>query len=450
MLSKTMIHFDGFWRRFRLTASVLSIALLFLLIPQVAFAVGLTPSRTVAKDLVPGMKIEKHVTVTRADVERAAQATFEITGDAAAYIRPREGLRMVLPKGQQQTPFYFNIEPGTLGSGEYEATIKVILNEIAEKDVSGGNAGSKVLAAAEGTIRFSITNKSIEKFRISSIILKHTEERKPLGFTYHMINEGNVDTRLHKVTVNVVDQTDDTNTFSTEILKDDFPIMKAFQEGEVAILTKLQLPIGLYYVDIKAFDKKNKEVFSLDKSHLQIFPEGTLAQKGELVSFTVDKELYELGELVEFTAPFKNVGEIGFEGNLMIDVFIGDRRVDVLKSETAYVPEGDATEYSMTFRIPEPGEYLAEGHVRYGIHDTESMEVTFETPAVDVTGYIIVFVGLIILLVGGYLWWRRRKKNTPPAAPAPQTPTPAAPVNPAPPAAPHQPPTPPASTGAAQ
>ena len=445
------------------------VAMLCLFAPHPTYAaVGLTPSEIVAKDLLSHSVVTRTFFLSRQNPFQDEYALVTVTGTASGYIKIPNNGNILLPKGVNNTPMQFTIEPGSLSSGEYEATVTVSPAPPGTT-AGGGSSGSSILSGAQGTVRFSVTTKEMEKYRITSPMIRDTEEGQIIAFSYTVQNEGNTDVRPTKVDFSVTDASDPKNTYAESYDGTSLRIVKAMSSDTQTLTTKASLGIGTY-VGHLLFTLRDGTQTEFKDIRFQILPKGTLAQSGELASLTTNKDAYLPGEVVHLSALFKNTGKIGVLSTMTLEIRQGDKRIDVLSSDSVFVPVGSSYTFSKDYSPTGPGAFSAVATVTYGSHTTDQAKVDFTVtaPVVQTPNlliYLVIFVFLIAFII--WLLLRRRRSRvvnlppqaprTPPAAPtvaqaapapapvAPPAPTPApvvAPVAPAPVAPPISAPTP--------
>jgi hypothetical protein len=409
-------------------------------------AVGLTPSEIVAKDLLSHSVVQRTFFLSRQNPFQDEYALVTVTGTASGYIKIPNNGTILLPKGINNTPMQFTIEPGSLSSGDYQATITVSPAP-AGSTPNGGSSGSSILSGAQGTVRFSVTTKEIEKYRITSPIIRDTEEGQIISFNYTVQNEGNTDVRPTKVEFTATDTSDPKNTYTESFEGDILHIVKAMSSDTQTLTTKASLGIGSYNGHL-LFTLRDGTQQEFKDIHFQILPKGTLAQAGELASLTTNKPSFLPGESVKLSALFKNTGKIGVLSTMTLEIRQGDKRIDVLSSDSVFVPVGSSYTFGKEYTPAAPGTYTAVATVTYGSHTTDAAQVDFTISApVAKTPSILIYLVIFVFLIAFILWLILRRRRTvvniaPPTTPPPAPPTPpVAPVSaPAPVAAPATPP----------
>lgn len=384
---------------------------------RAVYGLGLSPVDIIADDILPNSSVTKEFYISRGDASAEEIAVVTVEGTAAPYITLPLGSPVTLPAGEQAFVYPLVIEPGALASGTYVAKVTVATGKPTAALTAGGegsvSAGTNILTGAQLTLTFTITNQTLEQYTITSVEMASSEENQLVGFSYSMSNTGNVDTRPAKIEFTVVDELDPTNTYSETILGDRLTIVPAFTDQVVTVATKAQLVAGLYAIQLTFYNAAGEIVFMNDALRLQIFPEGTLAQKGELIEFATDKATYQVAEPVVLTASFKNTGTVGINASLVVEIMNDGTRLDILKNEPVFVPVGQTANMEQSFKPTEGGTYTAVGYVNYGIFTTDKTEANFTVEALSNIS-VAVFIGFILLAAGSITFWvyhRKRKKK---------------------------------------
>lgn len=384
-----------------------------MLAPASARAIGISPSTIERNDVLPGSAIREQLVFVRSDAEKSANLKVIIEGILAPYIEREFGENVTVPAGVQQFMYPIVIKPGNLGSGTYEATVTVQEIVIADKEkqkTSGIQVGSMIATGAQGKIKIIVSNKQVEKYEIGNVFVPSTEVEQKVGLSFNVRNEGNVDFSPEKIVVKIYDRTDESITFTETISKEKIQIVKGFSSATVSVITGIELPLGLYVVEVKMFDGKGKVIFENKNIALQVFPKGSLAQSGELLALKTDKNQYELGELAEIIATFRNTGEVGIEGALVAEIFKREQRLELIKTDPLYVATGQSGELKAFYRIVDSGEYTVKAHVQFGAHTSKVITTQFSVRSRDVIGIIIILIGSIFIISGCVMWFVKRKK----------------------------------------
>lgn len=384
-----------------------------------AQAIGLSPVDIFANDILPGSKVTKELYISRADASEAAVILVSIVGEAAQYIKTPLGNELTLPAGEVSFTYPLVIEPGNLASGTYSAKINVQTTKpsaaTAANEKGNVQAGTLILSGAQVSIIFTVSNKAVEEYTITGVEMASSEENQLVGFSYLMSNTGNVDARPAKIEFSVIDEIDPTNAYKETIQGEQLEIVPAFTDTSVTVATKAQLIAGLYNVAITFYNTAGELIYESNTLRLQIFPEGTLDQKGELADFISDKTSYQVAELAVLSATFNNIGSLGVNASLVVEIMKDGVRLDILKNEPIFIPSHQSATLEQIYKPTEGGKYTAVGYVNYGIFTTEKKEAAFTVEQLS-NLTVAIFLGVILVGVGGimfFIYHRRRKKNAP-------------------------------------
>ena len=387
---------------------VIIFVVLFLLLPETGLTIGLSPALIQVENILPDSYVTRQIYISRANPSALTKVQIIVSGSAADYILLNNGATIDLPMGEAQTAYSFIIQTKDLEPGNYEASLAV--NPMSEGQGEDSEE-TKIMAGAQAEIRFSVTNEELESYTIQNVDMKDTEENQVVGFSYLMVNTGNVDTRPARIEFSVTDENDSSNTYNETISGQDLPLVPAFQEQQVDVATGASLLASLYSTEITFYNNNDEVVFTADNIRLQVFPEGTLDLAGELLAFSADKTEYQEGELVKFNGVFKNTGTVGLKVSLIVEVSIDDLRVEMLKTEPIFLPVGQTTDLELTFRPTKPGTYTVKSHATYGPNKTDIFEVQFIVKKTS-TLSIIILLGVSTVVLAAVIWWiyHRRKK----------------------------------------
>lgn len=381
-----------------------------LLTPLDARAMGISPVLFEANGLLANSSLSRTIYLTRSNPAEDEQGQVKVLGPAAAYIRlPNKGT-VSMPKGQYNTPYEFFIEPGSLGKGDYVARIQV-----APLVAQQGNSasGSMILTGAQAEIHFSVTTDAIENFEIGNPVIGQTEEGQVLAFTYQLSNKGNVDTSPTKIDVAVRDENDPTFAYQETVDKGQLQLVKAQSSATTDVPTKAALAPGSYVMSLDFFHG-DQSVFKSRDLRFQVYPRGTLAQKGELQTFGADKVTYASGEVVAFRGSFKNTGAVGMATTLEISIYQDDTRLEVLSTKEFFVAAGGEQVFEKTYRPETSGHYTAVGVASFGPQRTDELRSDFDVGSKVQAWIILVPFSLLLVLLAAVIIWflRRRKKNS--------------------------------------
>ncbi|MBI4273015.1 hypothetical protein HY621_04155 [Candidatus Uhrbacteria bacterium] len=397
--------------RFFILPCIATIFLFSLLVPFNAHAIGLAPATLTVERLPKDFQYTGEVFISRGNPAQDTPVEISISGVAADYISLPRGMSLILPKGEKQVAIAVVISTKGLASGTYEAEIKVV-EKPAEVNIQEGSSGSTLATGVLGAIRFEVVDEAIEDYKVGGLKVTGTEEQEIIGFSYQLSNKGNVSARPTKIDFTVVDDSDKrivyTETISAVTLKPVSPL----SDNWVEVMTGAHLGVGRYNATADFY--KSEEKFATYTYPFQVFPRGTLAQKGELLSVASDKYAYDQGESVKFSGVFQNQGTIGLVPQFFVEIFLDGKRIETLTAEAGFLPPGRDAEVAQFFSTKKGGSYRALAYVSYGPFKSKEFEISFTVKdsfflvliAIGVLTFSLAFIFFIV-----YNKRRKRKLN---------------------------------------
>lgn len=397
--------------------------------PLSVFATGITPSEIYIDNILPNTEIKKIVTFTRGTITSDEKFSVTFSQEAAEYITPLDGKEITFKKGEHAFPYHFSLKIPQLAQGTYVSKVRVSqlqstkkrprLKNIGQKATNEktdtANSGSSIRSGAEGTIYITVTNEAHDEWEVKQTRIPPTEENQTIGISFLIRNLGNVDTKPSKIAMHL------KNTFNAKEVYDevidlvDFKPVAAFSERIDSATSKIKLTTGSYGADIVFYNKSGDVVHTSETLYFDVVPEGSLKQKGEFTTFLLDKQqgAYELGEYIKTIASFKNTGTIGTRPSLVLEIFKGDKRIDVVKSEPVFVPVNESFELEKELQIKEGGNYKVDASFMYGISKTPSKSITVTVGSTFNNMQMLLIISgigtLTIVSVFIFLRVRRRK-----------------------------------------
>jgi len=317
--------------------------------------------------------------------------------------------QVTIEVGEDRVKVPIIVSAGTLPPGTYDVKIKAIAT-LAPQDKSDQGSVSRSEVGATLGLTFSITGEEISSYTIDQTIIQSTEENIPFGFTYRISNTGNVAARPDQIYIRFTDQADKDNIIEEIVSGEDLPFTEPFQSEDVDVLLKTKLITGKYWTEF-GFYQGEEVVYEREDAFLQVFPEGTLSEEGELTLFSADKEQYALNELAIFKGEFTNTGTTGINATLLVDLKHEGVRLEILKSEPVFVLPGKVAKISLEKRLSEEGKYEAEGSITFGISQTASSTVEFQVGSVNqwLIGGVLFLAVLLLGLIIRFITRRKRR-----------------------------------------
>lgn len=160
--------------------------------PSSASAIGISPALLTVEDIQPNTEVTKELNVSRGDASEAEIIRVTVVGASSQYIELVSD-EIDMPAGTSTEVIPFIIKPGSLAAGTYSVTMTVH-PRLADNLFEGASAGSAITSGAQAQVQFIITNEEVESYTIQEVTMKESEENQVVGFSYLMVNTGNVDT----------------------------------------------------------------------------------------------------------------------------------------------------------------------------------------------------------------------------------------------------------------
>ncbi len=392
---------------------VMVFSIFFLSVSPVQAGLGYSPGTTYVEGIQPNSSITRSISFSRSNAGIETVLDISLTGAGAPYISGPKDLTFGV--GEQEAFYTFTINTKSLPTGSYDVQINAVtrqneLDVVQKSGIKGQASGqTKIILAAYPKINFTVTNVAREEYQIDSVNLKPGEEKQPLGFTYHLINTGNVAARPTSIRIAVINVDDPTYRYEETIPGDILPFVDPFTTKDVPVLTKATLPTGSYKMDF-IFSGRSGILHKTLGVPTQIFPPGTLAQKGILTAFSMDKAQYDENELTQFNGSFENSGQIGVSASLVVELKKDDKRLDILKTEPVFIPPYQTAQFSLEKRFSESGTYTAKGMVSFGIFNSNAIEVAFKVGGIEIM-YVVAGLAAFSVLVASLLLFIKRRKQ---------------------------------------
>ncbi len=371
--------------------STFILALVFLYAPSTVQATGISPSIILLEDAVSNVPITRTFSVSRTSTDAPEVLRLSAKGEAKDMITFPDGPLQLFKVGEGGKTLRFTMTPGNISAGSYKANIRAEQTQVspdALQDLAGGIAVEKVaeksfagaynLSAAQLDIEMVVTNKMVEKWEVKEHDLNKAEEDSPIAFNLIIDNNGTVATKPGKVEIKIREEKGTEFLFNETVPGEKLEMIPPYTLKPESVLTNIRLKIGRYFAYIKVYDREGKLVYDSDKVFLEIVPQGTLAQKGELRIFKLDKFIpdgdtmptYKPNEPAVIHGVFGNLGDVGVRTLLTVEVYKDGEKIDLLKSTEAFVPRAGEGEFDIDYKFPEETTYTVKGFFSYGISKT--------------------------------------------------------------------------------
>ncbi|MFH1946706.1 MAG: hypothetical protein ABIJ23_00900, partial [Candidatus Magasanikbacteria bacterium] len=352
------------------------------LLPAVdAHGLGVSPSPITRDNVSNGVRMRTRVNVVRSSaLDKDVLIEVQLQGESSRYLELTQE-SFIIPKGQKQAVYEFFISPQSAPNGHHEAmllfTNKGPVNESSQAG-SSGNSGASILEAMLLGVNFIVTDNEVKEFNVSSFAVEDTEVGLPLQFSYVLENNGNVDGRIDKIEVLVVDTTDSSHEYRETFLKEQNPLLAPGEHKEMVLFMNQTIPQGEYQFSA-VFYFNNENIFSISDRLVEVLPPGSLGQEAKFISFLTEKERYKKDELLELIGILENTGDVGLRANLYVEVRDEDDiRIDLLRSDDKFVLKGKKGEFRIQTRLSEIGLYNLKAYVEFGAGKSEYKNLQIE------------------------------------------------------------------------
>lgn len=384
------------------------IATAFLCVPLTTHATGISPSMFVLEGAVSNVPITQTFFVSRTFTDVPEVIRLSARGEAKDMITFPDGPLQLFNVGEGGKKLRFTITPGNIAKGHYKGSIRAEQTQVAPEVIADLQAGASIeqvaaksfagaynLSAAQLDIDMIVTNEITEKWEVVDQDLSKAEEDSPVSFNVMIDNKGSVATKPGKVEVKIREEKGVEFPYQETVPGEQLALIPPYTLKPESVLTNIRLKIGRYFAYIKVYDRDGKLVYDSGKVFLEIVPQGTLAQKGELRVLKVDKytpqgdtmPTYKPNEPAVISGVFGNLGAVGVRTLLTVEVHKDGEKKDLLKSQEAFVPKAAEGEFDIDYKFPEEGVYDLKGYFAYGISKTnigeKKVRVSLKAPVLE-------------------------------------------------------------------
>mgnify|MGYP001568473878 CR=1 FL=1 len=407
------------------------IVLLFLLLSSsTVHAYGITPS----KIIVP-------VISNNSSINYDLRAQFDTVKEDLVYkpsrIRIVKGPKdldvltfpiseVKVKKGDKFFNFPVTLNPKSLPNGEYSLFLN-IFPERPKLDLSNKKgAGMDVYPGFSVYFKFTVDDKEVRDYTVSSGVVNDGEESFPPYLTYMFRNNGNINDAPDKVVINMVDVTDRSNTFNEVIQKQSIKLVKPqiTEQSQIGFINVF--PTQGKYMLSADFYFGEKVIYAFKEQRVTVFPDGTLDQTLNLVEFSSSVDHAEVGEFIKLNAFVKNAGQNKSKAILNIDVIKDGKIIDIIKSSEKNIIKGNKIIISENYKPKEEGVYSFEAYVDYSVKQTSKIKIDVNIGDVEIEAnkeqqsagsnalmsyWWVIIVIVIIILIIIYLLKNRSKKQ---------------------------------------
>lgn len=345
-----------------------------LLFPLPARATGIGPSSLEFLDILSGDTAGGSFFISAGNSEQERVFSVSVSGEGARYVKLSSDT-FTIPAGLSNSGYGVSIDTTGAPTGEYSAEVKFMgkapATPVAGEDGAGANVSVSIVSGVVGKVIFSVTNEEIASLAVRTIEFPDIETASPPRALLTLRNLGNVDARLDGLRARFTHTEDAKFVVEDEVMgAEAFGWMPARGGGGDEVEFAKKLNEGEYIVSVEAFFQ-GVPIFTQDNLHLNVFPEGTLAQSALFVSFGANKNTFKTSELIKFDGVVENNGAAVIQPIFTVEIYKGDELVELLRSESKRLLPGGTLNSSLTWRADENAQYRAVAFYEYGVRETE-------------------------------------------------------------------------------
>ena len=319
----------------------------------------------------------------------------------------------IIPADSNGIDFPFTIDASHAADGSYRTEMLFMLKAATAPGVSPGVSVS-VVTGVTVVVRFSVSGDQVISYQLNSLTTRDAESDSHPFITFDIANTGNVDWKPQKVVLTFADQADATHNISFPLSGDVFKIIPPNQQTQQLIEVPQLLPEGQYIISADIFDK-DVVIGTLVSSSFSVLSPGSLSQSGQLLSVSVPKNVFSLGEKIPLNAEFKNTGDVPITVVLMTEIYEGDKYIDLIRGDDTVLSVGEDVHLTQVFDVKNKGKYTLISYAKYSNKKTQTLSTSIEVNSGNAIldflnsplGLSLV-VGMIIFSVSLFLWKRRR------------------------------------------
>jgi len=251
---------------------------------SVSAAVGISPGSIEVGSILSGTIASKSISISRTNTETDTRVMIQVSGPQKDAILGAS--EMILPKGEQEVPYYFIISSSGLPKDEdLSATLTFLFMPDQPNE-----SGSSIVLSLAGKVNFRVTDQRMEEIEIKQLNFKSTSDGE-IELYYFLQNKGNVESRPDSITITLTNRETLKVAQEITIRKEEIPLAPAHSEQNIVFDLEHALASGLYYVEAEV-KQGGWVLFHSNKASLQVFGKQSVVvelmrEPSFQVSFTV-------------------------------------------------------------------------------------------------------------------------------------------------------------------
>jgi hypothetical protein len=345
--------------------------------PAGAQSIGISPGVVEVTDALRGSDYTRTFTVLN---QRTTRLVFQmsVSGEAADWVTLYDSADRTTPAERIEVPPETNKDivvqiaiPDDAPNQRFVAEITLGSPEPEPGETL--EAGAAVTTGLALDVVVDVTGTERLQGDIVDVVVRDTEVGLPLRAKMDFINTGNV---IAEPVVGIaLSDAGGQVVGETTVVQEVVPLEeRTTLKAELDTSTRQPGP----YTALVTVELRDQEVYS-QPFEIEIFPEGTFAREGELVSLTLANAPYP-GAIANLVAEFQNSGEVDMAATFEGEVFKDGDLIGTAASDEVMVEAGNGTQLEVLVDVLERGKYRVQGHVNYEGKSTQDREVSFKVP----------------------------------------------------------------------
>ncbi|MDP2631773.1 MAG: hypothetical protein Q8P30_03345 [Candidatus Uhrbacteria bacterium] len=363
-------------------------------VQNVDASIGVTPAGILDASVFENGSRHEKVTLTRSkNINSTGVYEASFWGPGAEYLSGSD--KVVIPAGDDSAEYAFQFDAGNAPLGEYDAFIDFL--PVVSDSGAIDDAQSMITNRIGVTlaVSFGVTIVEVKAFEVRDAVVGKIEEGTDLQISYLVINHGNRNWRPEELHFVVKDEIGDT-VLDTSLYEESIDIVEPGMEEVSNVSIPHNLEAGKYSLTFEALEG-GEVIYRLSK-RLEIFPEGTFLQKGELTEFSIDQSEYNYQDEIFVSALFKNTGDTSYNASLVTISFQDNSVIGMQRTDGVFVGPGEEVSYSTSVKPIGSGNFRLLGLVEYGENSTPPKKVDFSVSSSAIPIWIIIPISIIPLL----------------------------------------------------
>ncbi len=248
---------------------VLSLILVYCLLPLAAGAFGISPPHVINDRLFAGSHYEQKISLSRVNTDEELNCEVEFnTPGFENWFTVTPSNFFSFPEGEKVTEMFVKVDvPKDAEPGRFRGSIRV---RIVPKEKEEGKI--TIVLGARIDVDLTVTSEKFTEFQVRRVKILDLEEGWTIEVKMKIENKGNVKIAPDRVTIDVYDSGHKDLLKSAETKK--LSKIEPFETKEISAFLKAKLAVGQYWGEVKVY--KGEEIIWHEKAIFTVKPKGSL------------------------------------------------------------------------------------------------------------------------------------------------------------------------------